>query len=210
MQIKTVFQVALLVTVSGVAHGGVILSENFDAAVPNPVQAGNISNTVFAALPGDAVDVIGDQNGSFFLCPFGSGTNCVDLVGNNGTPSGITSIPSFSVVGGQAYHLTFDAAGTGGFAFTWDGSVGFGADTFLYSVSSSASNLVWDFTPVANEANVHLVFNDLTAPNGVNGIAVDNIVLSTTPVSTNPTPEPASMLMLGAGLAAIYAARRQR
>jgi PEP-CTERM motif len=43
----------------------------------------------------------------------------------------------------------------------------------------------------------------------VNGIILDNIVLQTTPGTTGAAPEPASFLMLGAGLAALFAARRR-
>src|ERR1022692_1354511 len=71
------------------------------------------------------------------------------------------------------------------------------------------SHRVWKFTPVSNQSNVPLVFNDSNAPNTVHGILLDNIVLQTIPGTTGAAPEPASFLMLGAGLAALFAARRR-
>lgn len=216
MRRKTLFQVVLLAAATGVAHGSIILSENFDSSVPSGAYSGNISNSVFMTGGANNVDIVGDQNGSFFLCNPGPGTNCLDLVGNTGVPSSIQSIATFSVVGGQAYELDFDASPTGSSnGFTFDGSAAFGADSFNFSVTGGnginpISHLVWNFTPAANQSNVRLVFNETTAPNVLNGISLDNIVLSTTPVSTAPAPEPASFVMLGAGLAVVYAARRRR
>lgn len=213
MQTRTVLQIAILAVFSSVANADILLTENFNSSVPGSGYSGNISNSVFKTT--GSVDIVGDQNGSFFLCSAGAGTNCLDMVGESGAPNSIQSISAFSVVGGQSYRLTFDASGAGSHnGFTWNGSAVFGADQSLFSVtggssSNPISHVVWNFTPVANESNIHLVFNDFNAPNSLEGISLDNVQLQTFPATVPGVPEPSTLPVLGATLAVLVVVGRR-
>src|SRR5215472_2060850 len=96
------FVLVLVLAVSAKA-GTVLLQENFSGATPGPNN--NLAGTQFQVTSG-AVDIIGVLNGSFFACVNNPAGNCLDMVGSPG-PGAVASIPTFNLVAGDAYTISF-------------------------------------------------------------------------------------------------------
>ena len=80
--------IAAALALSGAAHGGVIFSENFNAAAPAPVYGiGNIAGTGLRVSAGN-IDIFGNVGGNYFSCNVEPNNNCLDL---NGSVPGTSS-----------------------------------------------------------------------------------------------------------------------
>ena len=199
------------------ANAGVLFSENFSGAVPGggssaggAYSAGPIPGTGFADLAPFNVDILGVLNGTNFSCVDNPAGNCLDLVGNQGGGA-ITSIPTFNLVAGDTYTVTFgaDLQGFSNQSASTTFSVGLGALSQVETlVSDLNTRYSLTFTPVSNQTGANLSFTTISAPDGVHGAVIDNITLAS---ASAGVPEPASwaMMMLGFGVVG-YALRKRQ
>ena len=209
---------AAVFALAGLAHAGVIFSENFDSTTPGGGHgAGNIAGSGFRVTGGN-VDVMGDLNGSFFTCATGPNSNCLDMVGT--TPGTIETIATFNLLAGYTYTLTFDSAATGAFTgggLTFGNHLDLGPyglnfwDTQIGSGNYPVTPHTMTVTPVTDQLGVRLTFQAQGNPGpGYWGSMLDNVVLTETAPQTG-APEPGTVLVGAAGLVlAVVHARRAR
>jgi len=174
---------------SGLAYGGVVLSENFNALTPSldVTSAG-----AFSTIGGTNVDIVG---GGLFgaLCASPEGGNCIDLDGSGGNPEG--QLQSNMLFSAGTYLLSYDLIGSGR-GSTASATVTFGSyiQSFTLTAGDNTSGIVVDQSVTLTSPG-YLEFASNTP--GDIGLVLDNVVVST-PATT--TPEPASYLPLGCGM----------
>ena len=184
------------------AHAAVLLQEDFSGATP----AGNssLAGTQFQVTSG-AVDVVGVLNGSFFQCVNNPTGNCIDMVGSPGVGH-ISSIPTFNLIAGDTYTITFGyilqgfAAGT---TPTSDFTVGLGTFSQIFAAIPVVQNGSLSFSPGSNETGAALTFATDTAPDDVHGAILDHIVLTETRGTAVPEPSSLALFAIGVGLVGI-------
>lgn len=172
-----------------------VFSEDFEASA----QGGNVTPTGWTVTDG-SVDVV--YPGWFGGLCLGSG-KCVDLDGSTSN-AGVLS-RSLTLTAGWTYTLSFDMAGNRRGAGSEAVTVNFGSASTVLSFANSSSTAPWQsyslsFTPSAT-GSYALTFANAGGDN--QGAMLDNISVTT-------VPEPASILMLGAGLLTIGALKRRR
>lgn len=145
-----------------------------------------------------------------------SGLASMDLTGagNNGTTAGVQQ--SIATMIGQNYTLSFWVGrATGntfyGVASTVDLSIDGGSRVSFTNSNTTADQINWQqfsYGFTASAASTQITFFNGTASSGNNYVGLDDVTLTTSAVVT---PEPASVVLLGAGLAGIagFASRRQ-
>jgi hypothetical protein len=150
-------------------------------------------------------------NGGFGLSsPFGN--NFVDLTGTTDSVPFDGVMQTLTTVAGQSYAITFDLgvqAGGGNFGGPITVNVGAGSATTTVtdtgtSGTTTSDGTIWidetfDFTATSTSTLLSFI-----GETGIQFIGLDNVsvnAIDTAPVS--PVPEPASILLLGAGLAAL-------
>jgi hypothetical protein len=178
---------------SGVAKADpVVVNGNFETPGPNPngtvggwTAVGNDANGGWRAAGGN-------PTGNFII-------NAAGAVGSDPSISQVVS--GFTV--GQSYRLSGDFAG----ALINSGTVGFGIDIGGVNADQLAVSGVNVFTPfsvtfMANATDIEIRFR--SEINGTdNSYRIDNIGINQVGGGPNPVPEPATMLLLGTGLAGL-------
>jgi hypothetical protein len=176
-------------TVSQASYAGVVLSDNFDTAVPGPDQLNWSGDTHFnSTSPPGSVDLIG-TGGIFDFLP-GHGAY-VDLDGSSGSgndPAGqITSILSFAA---GTYTIAFDLAGNQRGAASQETVVSLGGFSQAITLASGLGFATHTYT-FTTATGGNLKFTE-TGPSDQQGNLLDNIVLTAV-----PEPSTWAMMILG-------------
>lgn len=183
----------------------VIFSDNFDTE-----PAGLNSTPSQWTVTNGTVDTIG--SGFIDFLP-GNG-NYIDLDGSTGNAGNMTSI-ALTLSPGVNYTLLFDLAGSQrGDSNTVRAGLDFDADSFFdvfvdITLPSTApfAQFSLPFTVASLTSNSHIVFDHSGGDNL--GLLLDRVVLNTK-TSGGVVPEPASLALLGIGLAGLGAMFRRK
>jgi hypothetical protein len=214
--------IAALALLPAAAFGGtIVLNENFDELTPGGGVTGAVG--AFSTINGSNVDIVGNLNGNFFasLCASPESGNCIDMGGSGGNDQG--QLQSNTTFANGNYVLSFDLIGSG--RGPMDGvTVTFGNFSHDYSLTSgdtSGGIVINQVASVIGGVNPNLVFSSDQASDI--GLVLDNVCVVTNPSGqaiggaavaavvsqcAAATPEPASGLLMLAGLPLLWFARR--
>jgi hypothetical protein len=183
-----------ILSVSSALAGSVSLNENFDELTP---ALGVTAVGAFSAINGTNVDILG---GGLFgnLCVLPESGNCIDLDGTGGKSQGVLeTIAAITLHPGIRYTLSFDLIGSQrGVTTSTTVSLGPYLKTFVLGSTDDKDGIVSVQFTVPSTTVTHLEFQSNT-PGNV-GALLDNVSITSSPVST--VPEPSSLVLLGSGL----------
>jgi hypothetical protein len=212
-QILVAVALVMVGLMPGVSQATTIFSDNFNGEVPpTGLNYSTFDNWV---VSGGTVDLIGAGPPAFFNLLPGNG-GYVDLDGSTKNAGDMTSTVPLFLSAGTTYDLTFDLAGsqrndvdmntlTYGIDLNGDGVLNLTDPIVTQSLANNIgfTPFLLTFTPSsAPSALAGIIFSHSGGDN--RGLLLDNVALNSRAV-----PEPASLMLLGAGLAAIGIWRRK-
>lgn len=191
----------------GTGNAGLIFSDDFETEACG-AACSNLKNWTVARGNVDVVNSIGTFG------PFPGNAKFLDLDGSTSIAAKLVSKQAFSLAAGTAYTLSFDLAGshrgtqtdtvTYGLDVDGNGSLDFfDSQTLAPAATFAVFSLV--FTATAPSGTARIVFDHAGAD--YVGLLLDNVSFSANPPTS--VPEPASLALLGAGLAGWLAGRRR-
>lgn len=198
---------ALVLCLTGAPAAAAVFTENFSGAAPGPNSS--LSGTAFAVTSG-AVDIVGQQNGSFFSCDANLAGNCLDLVGSPGNGAIQSSIIPLVAGGTYTINFTHDLQGFNtGDPVTALFTVALGSFSQQLAATPSTTMTMLSFVAALSDPNARLSFIQNTAPDSVHGAVLSDI--SVDEMFPGPgVPEPASWALLIAGFGIAGTALRRR
>jgi hypothetical protein len=207
------------------ANAAPIVNGDFETPVsPNgnflnyTVGTGTLTGWNVVGPAGEVVSVVNTNFNQFGVTFHAeSGSQWLDLTGfNNNNTEGVSQ--SIATTIGDVYQLSFwvgNTTGGGIFGTTSTVNVQLNGSAFHSAVNSdvNTTGLSWEqytylFTATGLSTTLAFLNGD---PGGDNSNGLDNIVLTDLgPTGTNNVPEPATLGLLGAGLAGVIGLRRKR
>ena len=194
------------------AQAIVLLQDNFDTDNASTVL--NFNSFANWTVSNGTVDYI--RNGGFGISCVGGAGGCVDLDGSTLDGGRMVSNTSFATLASETYKISIDVSGNqrGGssdditFGFFGPGIVGISVGISGIPPSEPFSTRFFVFSGVSGTSQLSI---ETSSADNV-GVIIDNVVFEclTCQNGNGQVPEPASLALLGLGLAGLGFSRRKR
>lgn len=196
-----ILMTAVLAAVPAGSQAAVLFYDNFDSSLPATTLNANVPGWV---ATNGTVDYI--KSGDFGITCFGATGGCIDLDGSSGdaaTPFETKS--SFSFVTGRTYRLTFRLSNNQRSGDTDTVLVKAGEISLIMTLLPDSLFLYsWAFT-ASKMSTTTIQFSNGGGDNF--GAILDEVKLEDITKGGGEVPEPSSLALLGAGVAALAARR---
>jgi hypothetical protein len=196
---RPIFLSLALALVSATAPAAVLFDDNFDSSLG--------ATALSAAVPGwtttsGTVDYI--KQGGFGLSCLGNTGGCIDLDGSTNDAGNFAVTAAFNLIAGVTYEVSYYLSGNQRNAPNDTVTVTFGGASNVHVLSSASpyTQYVLSVTPLAN-LSTSLVISNAGGDNF--GAMLDSVVVQ----DASAIPEPSTVALLGAGLAALAWRRRR-